>query len=253
MLKFKLLNIVFVLIIAVVAIFNILGFKYAWVLLLTAFVIYLLVVIIGVVKVKWQFFMPIICSFPNKKNQVFLSFDDGPTKQTEAILKLLKEYNATGNFFCIGKQLEKKPELAKQLADDGHLIGNHSYSHTNIFPLKSQSKILEEIRKTNFIIEKITGRPNRFFRPPFGVSNPNIARAIQKLNMINIGWSIRSFDTQDKKGTKALDKITTNLKAGDIVLLHDNSPRVLFILEQLLIFLRENNFSTQRIDGSIKH
>jgi peptidoglycan/xylan/chitin deacetylase (PgdA/CDA1 family) len=248
MLKFRTLNIVFALLIVVFTMLQFLGFEHDWILLFFIFVVYVIVVTLGVIKVKWQFFMPIICNLPNKNKEIFLSFDDGPGEKTKAILDLLKDYKATGNFFCVGKRLAENPGLAELIVDEGHFIGNHSYFHTSYFPLQSRKKITEEIKNTNEVIDKITGKSNRFFRPPFGVSNPNIAGAVRKLNMICIGWSIRSFDTNDKEGTKALYKITSNLKSGDIVLLHDTSPQIIFILERLLIFLLENGFKTQRID-----
>jgi peptidoglycan/xylan/chitin deacetylase (PgdA/CDA1 family) len=248
MLKFRTLNIVFALLIVVFTMLQFLGFEHDWIFLLFIFVVYVIVVTLGVIKVKWQFFMPIICSLPNNNKEIFLSFDDGPGEKTKAILDLLKDYKATGNFFCVGKRLAENPGLAELIVDEGHFIGNHSYFHTSYFPLQSRKKITEEIKNTNEVIDKITGKSNRFFRPPFGVSNPNIAGAVRKLNMICIGWSIRSFDTNDKEGTKALYKITSNLKSGDIVLLHDTSPQIIFILERLLIFLLENGFKTQRID-----
>jgi len=192
--------------------------------------------------------MPITCRFPNKDNSIILSFDDGPHEKTSAILDLLKKHHAKGNFFCIGKHLDANPQLAQRLVEEGHFLGNHSYSHIIAFPIKSKRSVIEELENTNTIIEKYTAKPCRFFRPPFGVSNPTIAHAISKLNMICVGWSIRSLDTKDREGTKALNKIKKNLKSGDIVLLHDHSPQILFILEQLLYFLKKNNFKTQRID-----
>lgn len=248
MLKFRTLNIVFALLIVVFAMLQFVGFEHAWILLLFVFVVYVIVVTLGVIKVKWKFFMPIICNLPNDRKEIFLSFDDGPGEKTKAILDLLKDYKATGNFFCVGKRLTENQELAKTIIVEGHFIGNHSYFHTSNFPVQSRKKITEEIKNTNAVIKKITGKSNRYFRPPYGVSNPNIAGAVRKLNMVCIGWSIRSFDTNDKEGTKALFKITSNLKSGDIVLLHDTSPQIIFILERLLIFLLENGFRTQRID-----
>lgn len=192
--------------------------------------------------------MPIICRLPNPDSSIFLSFDDGPHENTAEILNLLRKYHAKGNFFCIGRHLDENPHLAQQLVDEGHFIGNHSYSHTAYFPTKYKNGIVEELQHTNAIIEKYTGETCKFFRPPFGVTNPHIAKAVKTLNMICIGWSIRSFDTQDREGRKALNKIKTNIKSGDIVLLHDYSPQILSILEELLHFLKEHNLNTQRID-----
>lgn len=248
MLKFRITNIAFVF--GLIASIGLLleGFEYWWILLIGFLFAYFIIVLLGVVNVKWQFFMPVTCRLPNNDNSIILSFDDGPHEKTAAILDLLKKHHASGNFFCIGKHLNENPQLAQRLVNEGHFIGNHSYSHTNGFPTKSKKYIIGELKDTNAIIEKYTAKPCRFFRPPFGVSNPTIAHAIAKLNMVCIGWSIRTLDTKDREGTKALNRIKNNLKSGDIILLHDHSPQILFILEQLLYFLKKNNFKTQRID-----
>jgi peptidoglycan/xylan/chitin deacetylase (PgdA/CDA1 family) len=248
MLKFTFTNIVFSIVIIASVLLQLKGFEYWLVLLSVAIVLYFVVVFFGIIKVKWQFFMPIVCRLPNNNNNIFLSFDDGPHEKTTAILDLLKEHKATGNFFCVGSYLAEKPLLAKRLVDEGHFIGNHTYSHSSKFPIKSGKKIAAELHNTNAIIEKYTRQPCLFFRPPYGVTNPTIARIVEKLNLTAVGWSIRSFDTVDMKGTKALNKIKNNLKSGDIVLLHDYSPQILFILKELLCFLKKNNFNTKRID-----
>ena len=249
MLRFKAANIVLLAIIALSAGLLLLGVHFMWMILGASFLIYILVLAGGVVKVGWQFFMPVTCQLPNTEQGIFLSFDDGPHAKTTLVLNLLKQYEAKGNFFCIGKHLEENPGLAQLLVDQGHFVGNHSYSHTSTFALQSKNRILEELQKTNVLIEKHTGVPNRFFRPPFGVMNPTIVKAVNELNMKVVGWSIRSFDTTDREGRKALNKIKKNLKSGDIVLLHDHSPQILYILEELLEFLKDHQFKTLRIDA----
>lgn len=246
--KFTLINIAFASVAALCILMGLLGFVYWWLLLLAGILLYFALVFCGVVKVSWQFFMPITCVIPNADKHIFLSFDDGPQEQTEAVLDLLKKHEIKANFFCIGKHLEENPKLAQRLFDEGHFIGNHSYSHTVNFPMKSKHTIVEELQKTNALIESYTGKACQLFRPPFGVSNPTIAKAVARLNMIAVGWSIRSFDTKNNDGRKALNKIKRNLKSGDIVLLHDHSTPILFILENLLIFLKEKGFKTARVD-----
>lgn len=226
-----------------------LGYEYSWILLIACLFIYQVILVGGVVNVSWQFFMPITCQLPNTDKGIFLSFDDGPQEKTALVLDLLKRYEAKGNFFCIGRNLEANPLLTQLLVDEGHFVGNHSYSHIASFPFQSKKRIVEELQKTNILIERHTREPNRFFRPPFGVMNPTIAMAVKQLNMKVIGWSIRSFDTTDWEGNKALRKIKKNLKSGDIILLHDHSHQILSILEELLSFLKDHHFKTLRIDA----
>ncbi|WP_461638023.1 polysaccharide deacetylase family protein [Labilibaculum euxinus] len=246
--KFTISNIAVFILALLFFFMGIAGFSYSWVVLVLGLMVYLCVLICGVVNVKWQFFMPIICEIPNLEKEIFLSFDDGPQEQSKAVLDLLKKHNMKANFFCIGKHLEENPEWAQRLFDEGHFVGNHSYLHGLKFPVKSLKNIIAELEKTNEIIERFGGRKSEYFRPPFGVSNPNIAKAVTSLNLKCIGWTIRSFDTSDAKGSKALQKIKGELKSGDIVLLHDHSFHVLSILEGLIPFLKENNYKTQRID-----
>ncbi len=248
MTKFTLTNILWTSISLMLLTILALGYQPAWILLVITLISYSLIVFGGVINVNWQFFMPVICRLPNDRNEIFLTFDDGPHQNTTEILNLLEKYSAKGNFFCTGKQLEKFPLLAQKLFQMGHFIGNHSYSHTPYFPLRSVKKIKEELQNTSILIEKYTKSKFRYFRPPYGVINPTIAKGVKAVNMISIGWSIRSFDTQDREGNKALNKIKRKLKSGDIILLHDHSPKILWILEELLRFIKDNNFNTQRID-----
>lgn len=246
--KFTIANIAIILLALLSFIMGVVEIPYDWFVLIAAIVVYMCVLFLGVVNVKWQFFMPIINEIPNSEKEIFLSFDDGPQEQSEAVLDLLKKHEIKANFFCIGKHLEENPRLAQRLFNEGHFVGNHSYLHEVKFPMKPVNTIMAELEKTNELIERLSGGKSEYFRPPFGVSNPNIAKAVTRLNMKCIGWTIRSFDTSDFKGSKALQKIKRELKSGDIVLLHDHSPHVLAILEGLIPFLKDNNYKTQRID-----
>ncbi|MCD4793433.1 MAG: polysaccharide deacetylase family protein [Bacteroidales bacterium] len=167
------------------------------------------------------------------KSKIHLTFDDGPDPNTTPkILKVLKKYNKKATFFCIGEKIEKHPEILKQIAEQGHEIGNHSYSHSYYFDFFRTSKVIKELDKTNKLIKKISGKDCIIFRPPFGVTNPNIAKAVKKLNLETIGWSIRSLDTvKDKKTVlKRLEKA----KPGNIVLFHDTKTNTVEILEEFL-------------------
>ncbi len=127
---------------------------------------------------------------------------------------------------------------------EGHTIGNHSYSHSKKFGFFSSEKVAVELNRTNAILKKITGKEVKLFRPPFGVTNPNIKRALQKTNHCSIGWSKRSYDTTNISEEKILKRITANLKKGDIILLHDSSAKTFAVLEQLLLFLQSHKMQS---------
>lgn len=181
-----------------------------------------------------------------------LTFDDGPTVHTEAVLNLLQAYQMKATFFCIGKQLEKYPELAKRILQEGHQLGNHTYTHSKNIGTFSTKEVQEEIACTDLIIKKLNNENNPIFRPAFGVTNPQIARACEALNKAVIGWSIRSLDTVIPDEQRILKRIIPRLAGGEIVLLHDTTERTVRVLEQLLIYSKEQNLRSVRIDRLLK-
>ena len=182
-----------------------------------------------------------------KDKVIALTFDDGPHEKTIEILDLLSKYNAKATFFCIGKQIEKYPKTVERIIAEGHNIGNHSYSHSNWNGFFSTKKIVSEIEQTNKLITQLVNVKTRFYRPPFGVTNPNIAKAISKTKQISIGWNIRSLDTVIKSENLILERIKTRVKPGSIILLHDTSSKTVSVLEQLLLFLQDEGYKTKTI------
>ena len=124
------------------------------------------------------------CKKRTTEKVVALTFDDGPDPiQTPKVLKVLKEYQATACFFCIGHKIKGNEALLKSMVTEGHLIGNHSYSHSGLFPLYGLSKMKKDLQTCQCELERVTSQPVTLFRPPFGVTNPTIAKAVRQL-----GW-----------------------------------------------------------------
>ena len=132
--------------------------------------------------------------------------------------------------------------------NENHIFGNHSYSHHFFFDLKSAKVMQAELAKTDEIVEQIIGKKMRFFRPPYGVTNPNLAKAIKAGNYHSVGWSLRSMDTIAKTEQKLLLKITTNLKSGDIVLLHDSVDITIQTLQKIIDAIKAKGFEIVRLD-----
>ncbi len=208
-----------------------------------------LFLLVGSSFIQLNFHVKAYCKNSNEKEKkIALTFDDGPNEITPQILALLKKYNAKATFFCIGKNIEQHPEILKQTFDDGHVIGNHSFSHSNFFDFYRKSRVVQEIRATNKIIEKIIGKKVRFFRPPYGVTNPSIARALNVTQHQVIGWNIRSMDGIIKNKKIIYSRIEKRIAPGSIVLLHDTSLTTVSVLEQLLLFLRANKYEIVGIE-----
>lgn len=211
--------------------------------LLAAFTICLLWIVFNVFSIKHSLFLKSTCRVNTTENVVFLSFDDGPSEQyTPLILNTLKEKNLQGLFFCIGENAELYPELIKRISDEGHIIGNHTYSHKwqNTFILSDKFKA--EISHTTIILNKISGQEIELFRPPFGITNPAIAKAVNALKMLSIGWDIRSFDTIIDDPKKLIQRICKRLRSGSIILLHDNRKITSLILGELIETIQQQGY-----------
>jgi peptidoglycan/xylan/chitin deacetylase (PgdA/CDA1 family) len=135
------------------------------------------------------------------------------------ILDVLKEYNAKATFFCIGKNIEQHPEILKKTFDCGHLIGNHSYSHSPLIDFSNQAQFTVELEQTDALIEKVIGKKPRFFRPPYGVTTPSMGRALKRSKHRVIGWNIRSFDGRLKSESLIFNRIKSRISPGSIILL----------------------------------
>lgn len=177
------------------------------------------------------------------EKKIALTFDDGPNEITLLVLDVLKKYNAKASFFCIGKNIEAHPDILKRTIEEGHTIGNHSYSHSPFFDFYRKEQVIAEIERTDALIESVLGKKPILFRPPYGVTNPSIRRALTVTKHKTIGWNIRSLDGIIKNEKFILDRIIKRIKPGGIVLLHDTSIQTVNVLEQLLSFLQKNNYT----------
>lgn len=219
---------------------------------LFCFLIFCLVVVWGSFDIQLGYFVNSITHKRTQLREVALTFDDGPTELTPKFLDLLKEYEVKATFFCIGKQIEQHPETFRRIIAEGHSIGNHTFSHSNDTGFLSASKMIKEIEACDEIISKTGNMKTDLYRPPFGVTNPNIAKAIKKTAKVSIGWNIRSLDTVTEDEKKIYHKVTKRLKKGSIILLHDTSEKTYNVLVNLLLFLKDKKYSTFTVDSMIK-
>ncbi len=202
----------------------------------------------GTTQISSQFHLP---SHYRAKDittkKIALSFDDSISnpKQTAQILDILKQYNAPATFFCIGRQLEQKEQkkCLERIDQEGHLIGNHTYSHSNWFDFFGAKKVAAELEKTDALIFSILGKKPLFFRPPYGITNPNIAKALRSSSHQVIGWSLRSLDTVISDEKKLLKRVQKKLQKGDIILLHDHLPQTTLFLPLFLEYLLKEGYT----------
>lgn len=216
---------------------------------LACFVAFSAVVVWGSFAIELGYFVNSITHKRTRTKEVALTFDDGPTEFTPRFLDLLKEHQIKATFFCIGKQIEKYPETFQRIIDEGHTIGNHTLSHSNSTGFLSTTKMITEIESCDEVMKNIGNIKTDLYRPPFGVTNPNIAKAIKRTRKISIGWNVRSLDTITDDENKIYKRITGTLKKGSIILLHDTSEKTYRVLVDLLVFLEDKKYSTFTVDS----
>ena len=177
-------------------------------------------------SIKSQVYVRALCRVKTTEKVVYLTFDDGPdAEQTPQVLDVLKRNNAKATFFCIGNRIAGNEQILKRIIDEGHTIGNHSFSHTNSFPLFGRRRMVADIEQCQKAIESAIGTAPTLFRPPFGVTNPTVGKAVKTLNLKTIGWTIRTYDTNRGSDAKIARRISRQLRPGVIILLHDRLPQ----------------------------
>jgi peptidoglycan-N-acetylglucosamine deacetylase len=206
----------------------------AWFILLL--LLYVSILSLGSYFVGLQYFMNSYCKGDVKKPQIAITFDDGPNEDTPKVLEILEKYKVPATFFCIGRNLAGREDVVRSMVSRGHLIGTHSFQHHWSFPLQSPEKIAAEIRLSQETIVHIIGRKPLFFRPPFGVTDPPLAKAVRQTAVYSIGWSLRSYDTVAGSAEKLLAKVK-RVRNGDIVLFHEHGLQTNVILADFIEYV----------------
>lgn len=211
-------------------------------------VAYVVVAAYGSARVSSSFFIDTRWRGATTQPHIALTFDDGPVPATPALLEILRRHEARATFFCIGQRARQQPEVLRQLDAAGHLLGNHTFTHHFFIDLFSTSRLRAELRDTDAAIAAATGRRPRLFRPPYGVTTPNLARAIRREGHQCIGWSVRSLDTLVQDPAQLLASMVRALAPGAVFLFHDTSAATAAMLDEFLQQARARGFRVVPLD-----
>ncbi|MBS1644398.1 MAG: polysaccharide deacetylase family protein [Bacteroidetes bacterium] len=220
----------------------------SWWWLLVLLLVFSTILALGAIKIGWNFYITSHHRGDGSQKRIALSFDDGPAAHSETILDILRSEQVPATFFCIGKCVERTPEIARRYDAEGHLVGNHTYHHQGGFYFKNRKSMHAELQQTNDLISETIGKRPKLFRPPYGVTNPVLSKALDLCNMHSIGWSLRSFDTISKSPEALLRKLLAQTKNGDIILLHDSIANTAAVLTSYIQSCKQRGFTFVRLD-----
>jgi len=181
-----------------------------------------------------------------KNKEVALTFDDGPSKYTPEVLKILKKYDVKATFCMIGVNIKNYPDIARKVVEDGHQICNHSYNHRRGVNRSSSVIISEDLSKTNKIFAKfLDGIEPVYYRAPEGIFYGSVPKALKKERMIPLGWSVDSEDWRKPGASKIVKNVVSTTNGGNIILMHDGGgdrTQTIKALPKIIESLKDNGY-----------
>jgi peptidoglycan-N-acetylglucosamine deacetylase len=171
------------------------------------------------------------------RRMVALTFDDGPSGRTPAILRVLQRHGAHATFFVVGRETRGQEPVLRDIAAMGNELADHTYSHADLLGLKTTGRE-RQLDWTKVLVDRATGLEPRFFRPPYGATGPVVNKLARSLGLVPILWSVDSRDWQ-LPGTRAIVKrVLAGAKPGAIILMHDGGGNRQETLQALPAILR---------------
>jgi peptidoglycan/xylan/chitin deacetylase (PgdA/CDA1 family) len=162
---------------------------------------------------------------PRPSKKLALTYDDGPSDAyTVPLLEVLSKHNVRATFFLIGRYVQQLPHLAREMAEAGHVVGNHTYTHPQLI-FESRTQIRAQITACRNILNDALGEHSNLFRPPFGGRRPAVMRIAREEGLEPVMWSVTGYDWNPTTSERIERHVERQLRGGDVILLHDGGHR----------------------------
>ncbi|HTZ98338.1 MAG TPA: polysaccharide deacetylase family protein [Terriglobales bacterium] len=186
---------------------------------------------------------------PPSSKKLALTYDDGPnTPHTLHLLEVLAKHNVRATFFLIGQNVQKRPDIARDIAKAGHALGNHTFTHPNLI-FASAEQTETQLQQCQQAISDATGETPRLFRPPFGGRKPGTLQIARSLGLEPVMWNITGWDWKGKPSNYIEKKIGKQVRGGDVILLHDGSHAVFGADRSQTVIATDRLISRYRAEG----
>lgn len=189
-------------------------------------------------------------TYKKGKKYVALTFDDGPSRYTKDVLNILRDNEVRATFFVIGKQIKQGRTSIIAAHGQGCQIASHTYRH-RYFPNKSRALFVKDVRKTRRILLQQTGIDTAYVRLPYGATNKKMNKALKKMNIRKVFWTIDTRDWSRPGVDKIVHRATKNVRNGSIILMHDgggNREQTLKALPQVIRILKDKGYEFCTVD-----
>jgi peptidoglycan/xylan/chitin deacetylase (PgdA/CDA1 family) len=162
---------------------------------------------------------------PRGSKQLALTYDDGPNDpHTLRLLEMLAKHSTQATFFCIGRYVRERPDIAREIIKAGHTLGNHTFTHPLLI-FKSASEIRREISDCRSTLHDAIGEHSNLFRPPFGGRRPAVLRVVRALGLEPVMWNVTGYDWNAPPAEIIERKVRQQIRGGDVILLHDGGHK----------------------------
>jgi peptidoglycan/xylan/chitin deacetylase (PgdA/CDA1 family) len=159
--------------------------------------------------------------------QIALTYDDGPNDpHTLKLLDVLAKHNVRATFFMIGRYVQQRPDIARAVAQAGHVVGNHTFTHPLLI-FKSAEQTRTELVKCRSALQDAIGEHSNLFRPPFGGRRPATLRVARSLGLETVMWNVTGYDWNAPPAAVIEKKVARQMRGGDVILLHDGGHRAM--------------------------
>jgi peptidoglycan-N-acetylglucosamine deacetylase len=185
------------------------------------------------------------------RREVALTFDDGPHPDfTPQVLEIMHRYGVTASFFCVGINAAAYPELVARAAEEGHQVGNHTWSHPYL-PDLTRDQVLRQVDATNEALAKAAGGENRLVRPPYGARTARMLRWLAGHGMVTALWDVDANDWAQPGADAVVAKVTAEVRPGSVVLMHDSGgdrTQTVAALPRIIEALRSDGYAFVSVD-----
>jgi peptidoglycan/xylan/chitin deacetylase (PgdA/CDA1 family) len=174
-----------------------------------------------------QWFGKTFTGLPHGSRQLALTYDDGPNDpHTLRLLEVLAKHNVLATFFLIGRYVEQRPDLAREIVQAGHTVGNHTFTHPLLI-LQSEPEIRRQLTRCKAALQDAVGQHSNLFRPPFGGRRPAVLHIAREIGLQPVMWNVTGYDWNAPPAAAIERKVASHIRGGNVILLHDGGHKQL--------------------------